>query len=145
MAAIKGALLPIFFVVAGGVLYHVSQKAVPRGLNPLWGVIAAYVTGILICLVLLAVLPGEGLATGALRHLNLAVFGIGGGAVLFEVGFMLVYRAGVGLGIASVIGNICVALLLLPIGVIFLGEKLTMRTLAGIACCLVGLLLLARK
>lgn len=138
-------MLPLVLVVAGGIIYHISQKSVPRGLNPLWAVAIAYALGIGLCVLLMVIGRGGVAPSGESGRWSWAVFGIGVGAVMIEVGFMLLYRAGIDLSIASVVANISVVLVLLPIGVLLLGERLTVRAVAGIICCLCGLVLLARR
>ena len=66
-------------------------------------------------------------------------------AFLIEVGYLLTYRVGWDLGLASVISNMAIAILLLPLGLLFFGERITLRTIAGVVCCLIGFLLLTRR
>lgn len=142
---IKGSFIPIVLVTIGGVIYHVAQKSVERTASPLAVVIYAYVTGIILCL-----LVGMFDSTGRFGWLSpgqvdLAVVGVGFGAVLIEVGFLLTYRSGWNLSSTSVVSNIATALVLLPVGLIFFREPLTPRKLIGIAFCLTGIVLLARR
>jgi len=41
------------FVVLGNVLYHVSQKSIPRGLDPVFSVFVSYVTALALAALLL--------------------------------------------------------------------------------------------
>lgn len=143
--SIKGSLLPIIFVTIGGVIYHVAQKSVERTASPLAVVIYAYATGILLCLV--AGMFDSAWETGWLSpgQIDGAVLGVGFGAVLIEVGFLLTYRSGWNLSSTSVVSNIATALVLLPVGLIFFREPLSLRKLVGIAFCLTGIVLLARR
>lgn len=141
----RNSLFPALLVIVGGVLYHVAQKSIPRQASPQWVVIVAYGSGILCSLTawLVDPLSRGGRPFEGLGHWS--VYGIGVGAVLIEIGFMLTYRAGWDLGVASVMGNIAIALMLLPVGIFLFGERLTMRTVGGIICCLAGLILLSRR
>ncbi|NDD64788.1 MAG: hypothetical protein EBZ36_12580 [Acidobacteria bacterium] len=78
-------------------------------------------------------------------QIDRAVVGVGVGAVMIEVGFLLTYRSGWNLSSTSVVSNIATALVLLPVGLIFFREPLTLRKLIGIAFCLTGIILLARR
>ncbi len=138
---------PILLTISGGVLYHVSQKAIPQTVHPFVAVILAYAVGILLCAIGLAFDPAG--ASGrffvaSLKASNWAVVGVGVGAVVIEVGFLLAYRAGWNINSASVACNIAVALLLIPIGLLVFKEHLSWRAAAGIGCCLLGLYLLSK-
>ncbi|MDX2044474.1 MAG: hypothetical protein SF097_24910 [Acidobacteriota bacterium] len=137
--------LPILMTIGGGVLYHVGQKAIPPTVHPFAAVIVAYSIGILVCVAGLFFDPaGRSFAT-SFKDLNWAVIGVGVGAVIIEIGFLLAYRHGWNINAASVVCNISVALLLIPIGLLAFKEHLSIRSAAGIGCCLIGLYLLSKK
>jgi uncharacterized membrane protein len=141
----KGPYWPLAFTIAGGVLYHFAQKSIPRNANPFAAIIIAYVTGIVACAVALrftSAPSGEAFTWRSL-HWTMALMGLG--AALIEIGFLLVYRAGWNLSAVSVVVNISVALLLIPLGVIAFRERLSSQQAIGLACCLLGLFLLTRK
>jgi len=138
-------LFPILLALSGGVLYHVAQKAVPRQVSPFAAIVFAYAIGIICALVALFLIPSERPLAESWRAANWAVWLLGVGAVIIEVGFLLAYRAGWQISRASVVANTAVALVLLPLGVLFFHEQLSWRNAAGIACCLLGLYLLAQK
>lgn len=142
---LKGSSLPLILVIAGGVLYHISQKSIARTASPLAVVIFAYSLGIILCLIAGWLDPGLRPGWLSPRQIDWAVVGIGAGAVLIEVGFMLTYRYGWDLSVASVITNIATALVLLPVGSIFFHERMTLRTMMGVICCLAGIMLLSRR
>lgn len=51
-------LLPLGLTIAANVVYHFSQKSVPRTANPLLVLLAAYVVSILVTVVLLVTTSG---------------------------------------------------------------------------------------
>jgi drug/metabolite transporter (DMT)-like permease len=138
-------LFPILMAIGGGVLYHVSQKAMPRQVSPFAVIIIAYAIGIVCCLLALFLMPFERSLIESWRAANWAVWLLGIGAVVIELGFLLAYRAGWNISLASVVTNISVALVLLPIGLLVFREHFSWRNAAGIACCLLGLYLLSQK
>lgn len=141
----KSSYTPILLAISGGVLYHVSQKAIPKTVHPFAAVILAYAIGIALCAIGMAFDPAGRSFLASLKESNWAVAGVGVGAVVIEVGFLLAYRHGWNINSASVACNIAVALLLLPIGLFGFKENLSPRGAAGIGCCLVGLYLLSKK
>jgi len=139
---VKNTLFP---VALGGVLYHVSQKSVPKAFSPFTAIILAYAIGIALCLAGLALDPAEKSFVASLREVNWAIVGLGVSAVVIEIGVLLAYRVGWNISAASVTINILVALALIPIGLLAYKEHLSTRNIAGIACCLVGLYLISKK
>lgn len=141
----KSFYAPILMTISGGVLYHVSQKAIPQTVHPFAAVIIAYAVGIALCAAGMAFDPAGRSFFSSLKESNWAVVGVGIGAVVIEVGFLLAYRAGWNINSASVVCNIAVALLLIPIGLLAFRESISARSAAGIGCCLIGLYLLSKK
>ncbi|MBI1766382.1 MAG: EamA family transporter [Acidobacteria bacterium] len=143
------SVFPLLLAITGGVLYHLGQKSVPRSVSPFAAILLAYAVGSLCCVLALVTLPQERplLASllASLRAANGAVALIGIGAVVIEIGFLLAYRAGWNISTASVLTNISVALILLPIGVLLFKEQLSWRNAVGVVCCLLGLYLLSQK
>ena len=145
---------PLVMVVVGSLLYHLAQKSVPEGTPPLLVVGLAYLVGLVLCGIGHALFRGEAPRAdpisafwSELGRLSVwkAAVGIGVAAFLIEIGYLLTYRVGWDLGLASVLANLAIAILLLPLGVLFFGERITLRTVVGVACCLIGFLLLTRR
>lgn len=141
----RSSFLPIAVAVMGGVLYHVSQKSVPRTVSPFSAIIIAYVIGIAVCAIGLAADPAENSFLDSVKQSNWAVVALGVGAAVIEVGFLLAYRAGWNISEASVVMSISVALILIPIGLLAFREHLSVRSVAGVALCLLGLYLISKK
>lgn len=70
--------------------------------------------------------------------LGLAIVGL-------ETGFLLAYRAGGNISYSGIFSNVAAMLILLPIGLIFFKEVLTIKNVLGIILCLAGLVLLQSK
>ena len=142
----RSHIAPIVMIIFGGALYHVSQKSVPRTVNPFAAIMFAYGIGVAFCAIGLAFERGSGATLfDSVKNSNWAVAALGVGALIIEVGFLRAYRAGWNISLASVVTNISVALILIPIGLLVFKEHLSLRTLAGIACCLLGLYLITKK
>lgn len=141
----KTPLWPLLLTISGGVLYHLSSKSVPKTLSPMLAIIAAYLTAIIVCVIALLFFPGREPLADSFRQINWTVMGIGIGAAMIEVGFLLTYRAGWQLSATSIIVNVAIAVVLIPVGVALLKERLSVWNMAGIVFCLVGLMLVSRK
>lgn len=134
--------LTIGIAITGSVLYHVFQKATSANVNPALGLIVTYLTALTLTVPLVWVFPREGTLREALGRVNWASFALGLAIVLLEVGFLLAYRAGWNLSLASLASNATAALLLLPVGVLFFRDRPTAVNLLGVIVCLVGLVLI---
>ena len=137
-------LLPILMAVSGGVLYHVAQKSVPKQVSPFAAIMMAYAIGILCCLVAIVFVPRDRPLLESWQGANWAVWMIGISATIIEISILLAYRAGWNISITSVVVNISVALMLLPIGLFVFRERVSLPNVLGVAFCLIGLYLLSR-
>jgi drug/metabolite transporter (DMT)-like permease len=137
--------LPLALVVVGNLLYHLGQKTMPRDGSPLVLTTAAYVVGIVSCLALIPLVPGQPSVSASLRTLGWSPVLVGGGVVCVELGFLLAYRAGLPLSTAALTASVLVAVVLLPIGLLAFHEGFSLARGAGVLCCLVGLWLVSGR
>jgi len=137
-------LLPIMLAVLGGVLYHVAQKSVPKQFSPFAAIMIAYAIGILCCLAAMFFIGRERPLLESSVAASWAVWLVGISATLIEISILLAYRAGWNISVTSVIVNISVAVLLLPIGLAIFRERISLANLVGVVFCLFGLYLLSR-
>ena len=140
----SGFYFPFALTVAGMVLYHLSQKSVPPGVNPFLVVVLAYVVGIALCVVCAVAYPGKKNLIESLKLSNWAVFTLGAAAALIELGFLLAYRAGWKISMAAVATNAAAAIALIPIGVLVFKDHLSWRNILGLIFCIFGLALVMR-
>jgi drug/metabolite transporter (DMT)-like permease len=133
----------IALVVVSYVAYHIFQKATPATVNPMVALAVTYGVSLLVCLVLLPFFPSPEGAAASLTRVNWASVGLGAALVGLELGFLLAYRAGWQISLAGLVANVMVSLLLLPVGLILLREKLSWINLLGIAVCLAGMILVS--
>lgn len=130
--------------IAGNVLYHLAQKSIPANVHPVVSIVGSYVTAIALSFVALLVFPvGESLVV-EVKRLNWATIAIGLAIVAVELGFLLAYRAGWRVSIASVTANTTVALILLPTGLLLFHERLSATNGIGLVLCVIGLILVTR-
>jgi drug/metabolite transporter (DMT)-like permease len=135
----------IALVVVSNVAYHLFQKATPSDVNPMAALTVSYGVALLMCLILLPFYPRPEGASSSLAGVNWASVGLGISVVGLELGFLLAYRAGWPISLAALLANVMVGVLLLPIGLVLLREKLSWINLLGIAMCLAGIILVNLK
>jgi drug/metabolite transporter (DMT)-like permease len=132
----------VLLAVLGGVVYHASAKSVPKDLPPALVLVVAYAAAFVISALAHVSVPGlsSGPASGRLMHP--AVIGLGLGAAMIELGYVLTYRAAWPVSLTSVVVNGMVAALLVPIGVWLFGEHLSPARILGLLLCLAGVWML---
>ena len=140
----NGFYFPFLLTVAGMVLYHLSQKSVPPGMNPFIVTILAYLVGIALCAVCTLVYPGKKSIVETIKLSNWAVFTLGASAALIELGFLLAYRAGWKISMAAVATNAAAAMVLVPIGILAFKDQLSWRNIMGLIFCIFGLAMIMR-
>ncbi len=139
----RAYLLPLALTIVANVVYHFSQKSVPRTANPLFVLAGAYIIALAATVALL--IAERSMPTMAsIRTLNWSVVAMGLAIVGVEIGFLLAYRNGLNVSLGAALSNVAVALILLPFGVMLFRETLTIANIVGVAFCIVGLVLIVR-
>lgn len=141
----KNFYLPFGLAVAGNILYHLSQKSIPKAANPFHTYLIIYFIALLLCAAGAALYPGGKSLGQTVREINWAVIGAALAVVAIEIGVLLIYRVGWNISVAGIAISVTVTSVLLPLGVLVYAEKITLRHVVGIIFCLMGLILVARK
>ena len=140
--SVFGSLGPLLLTVAGGIVYHVSAKSLPKDLSPALVLIGAYAVALMACVVAYFVIPADNNGAPMSRVLHPAIVAVGLGAAMIEFGYVLTYRAGWPVSIASVLVNSLVAVALVIAGISIFNEGVSTPRIAGVALCLAGAWLL---
>lgn len=126
--------------------YHLIQKMIPPGVNPVLSVIVTYLASLGLSLpLLLWAFPVQGGLMPALRQINWASVALALALVGLEIGFLLVYRSGWNVSLAALIVNVAATVILIPLGLFLFKDKVSVTNLAGIGVCLVGLVMVNWK
>ena len=123
---------PLALTIAGGVVYHVSAKSLPKDLSPALVLVGAYATALCGSLAVYVVLPADPTATAASSVLSPAVILVGLGATMIELGYVLTYRAAWPVSVAAIVINSMVAVVLVVVGVAVFSERLTLSRALGL-------------
>jgi len=137
--------LPIVLMTLATTVYHVAQKSVPSQVSPMLSLTVNYVTALVVTLLLLPLYPQRTTVSWSFRNVNWASYAVGVSIVGVELAVLLAYRVGWKISLASVVGSVTTALLLVAVGLLFFNEHLSPKNVAGIAFCLVGLALIAPR
>jgi len=136
--------LPFLLAVGGSLLYHLSQRSIPKGANPFYATVIAYAVGAAVCVACARAYPAGKSFAETWREANWAVFAVGLAVVLIELGFLLAYRAGWKVSVAAVSVNVAGTAALIPVGVLLFKDQLSPRNVVGLVFCVLGLVLVTR-
>lgn len=138
----------LFLLVAafGNCFYHIGQKSLDIGGNPMLLLSCCYAAALLLTL---AAAPwfGEMKLAQNWRELavNWRIWLVAAGTVLIECGFLLAYRSGGSAQWSGVAVNGTAALMLIPLSLLVFHESFSLQKLAGIVLTLAGLYFLVKK
>jgi drug/metabolite transporter (DMT)-like permease len=135
---------PMATIVASFIIYHMAIKALRPDLHPLAFLIGVYIIALVSTIGLWIAFPNLG-PTGVRAEDMVWVVLLGIALVGIEFGFLMAYRNGWTVSVAPTFSNVTLALIMAPIGMIFLKERLGWQGFAGLALCVLGLILMARR
>ena len=135
----------IILAICSSAFYHFVAKSTPSNVNFTVSLLVTYATAFFTILLTFSFFPIQDGIMAELKKLNWASFGLAVGAVGIEFGFLLMYRSGWNLGIASVLSTVFAALILVPVAVFVFKDKISWVNILGIFVCLAGLVMLNWK
>lgn len=135
----------ITLAICSSALYHFVAKSTPANINFSVSLLVTYAVAFGVVLLTLFFSPMPNGLVYELKQLKWASVGLAVGVVGIEFGFLLTYRAGWHLGIASVLTNVVASLILVPVAIFFFKDKISWVNIAGIFVCLIGLVMLNWK
>lgn len=138
-------IVPVLIVLVSSVTYHLSQKYTSAQANPALALIATYFVALVGSVLLFIIYPLKNTLAQEVQHLNRSNVILGVAIIGIEIGFLLAYRAGWNVSAASLVSNLLVALVLLPVGLLLFKESLTLTNIIGVGLCVVGLILVNTK
>jgi drug/metabolite transporter (DMT)-like permease len=135
---------PIALTALATTVYHVAQKSIPRGADPVVSLVMTYVTALAVSLAALPFAPRGDSFARAVTSLNWGSYAVGVAIVAVELAVLLAYRAGWRISLASVVANVTTAVLLVGVGLVVYREHLRPQHVVGLLLCLAGLVLAAQ-
>ncbi len=136
----------IAIAIASNLFYYIIQKSTPNNANPVLSLAITYFTAMVTCIIIFPFYPKNGQTLAeSFRKLNWTSITLGVAIVGLEMGFLLAFRSGWNLSTAGIFANVVVAIILIPVGLLFFKETLKPINFAGIALCITGLVLMTRK
>lgn len=135
-------VLSILIIVASNIVYNICQKSTPQTANPFAALLVTYLTAGVITVIAFFFYKTDKGFFQSFADLNWTSIVLGIAILGLEFGYLLAYRAGWNISVGSLVANILLALMLIPIGVLFFKESFELHKILGVAFCIVGLLLI---
>lgn len=138
-------VMSIVIIVISNVLYNICQKSTPESVNPFSSLLVTYLTASVITVITLLFFYADKNIAQSFKQINWTSFGLGISIVGLEFGYLMAYRAGWNISEGSLIANILLALMLIPVGMLFYKEGFALNKIIGVLFCIVGLILLNKN
>ena len=131
--------------IAGAVGYQYFVKRVPESINPIVSVMGMYVAVLVLGALLLPFFPAEGGLRQHVRQLSWIQLALAITVMMIELGFLLMYRYGWRLSTGNLVTGVFVNIILVSLGVAFLGEKVSNINMIGIVLSIIGVALISYR
>jgi drug/metabolite transporter (DMT)-like permease len=137
--------LSMVILVVSAASYQLAAKFIPHSLSPWHVLTVVYIIGVILSVIAGWLDFSKQTLWEAFRNSNWAVFVLGFAVVGIETGYLLAFRAGWKLNITGVFSNAAAAILLFPIGILMLKERMTTVNIVGLIITIIGLYLIVRR
>lgn len=135
----------IALIVASNIMYHVCQKSTPESANSMVSLLVTYLSASMITLSAFLLFHSDKNFVHSLKELNWTSVALGIAIVGLEFGTLMAYRAGWDISVGSLVANILLAIMLIPVGILFYQEGFALNRTLGVVFCAIGLILLNKN
>lgn len=132
----------IILIVASNILYNICQKSTPDNANPFSALFITYLISTLLTVIIFLFNKTDKNLFQSFKDLNWTSIALGVSIVGLEFGYLMAYRAGWKISLGSLVANIALALMLIPIGTLFYKEGFDLNKIFGATFCVIGLILI---
>ena len=135
----------IIIIVVSNILYNICSKSIPEKANPFSSLFITYITGAIITVIAFKFYKTDRGFFQSFEDINWASIVLGFCIVGLEFGYIMAYRAGWNISVGSLVANIFLALMLIPVGILFYKEGFGINKIFGIVLCIIGLIFINKK
>ncbi len=137
-------LWPVLVVVGANTLYHTCAKSTPADISPFASLALTYIIAGAVSFAMFFLTSEQKNIFQEMTKANWATYALSASIVFLEFGYLMVYRAGWPVSMASLVCNLTVCCILLFVGVLVYKEVLTVKQLAGVIVCGIGLFMVSK-
>lgn len=135
-------LWPLLLIVGSNCFYNICTKSMPKGANTFGALTITYLAAGVLSAVLFVASVKPSAYAHELSKTNWTSYVLGLSIVGIEVGYVFLYRSGWKVNNGALTASMCLALALLMISFLVYREQISIKQLAGILVCGLGLLLI---
>ena len=135
-------VFPIVLIVVSNIVYNVCQKSTPQNVNPFSAMLVTYLTAAILMVIAAQFYKTDKGFLQSFNDLNWTSIALGVTIVGLELGYLFAYRVGWNISVGSLVANIFLAIMLIPIGILFFNEGFELNQIIGVVFCMVGLILI---
>jgi drug/metabolite transporter (DMT)-like permease len=139
----RALLAAVLLCVTGQVLYHALMRGMPKSISPMFVLGIAYGVGIAAVLLISAFQTYPSGLDKITPAAVLRAAGLGLAIAFVELGYIYAYRQGLPVSVGAITVMAVTTLALVPVGMAFFREGLTLRLLLGLVFTIVGLWLMS--
>lgn len=132
----------IVMIVASNILYNICQKSTPQRANPFSALLITYLTAAVLTIIAYQFFKTEKGFFQSFKDINWTSIALGVAIVGLEFGYLMAYRAGWNISVGSLVANIILAVMLIPVGILFYKEGFELNKILGAVLCIAGLVLI---
>ena len=129
-------LWPLLLIIISNCFYNICTKSIPENTDAFGTLVITYIAGALIAFVMFWSHSGD---FSISQNFNWPSVILGFAIVGLEAGYVYLFRAGWQISKGSLTANICLAIVLLFVGLFMYGEKISLRQIIGALVCMAGL------
>lgn len=135
---------PILIVVGANSVYNICAKSTPADTNSFASLSVTYLIAALTSVVMFFVTSEQKNIFTEISKTNWTAWAFGIAIVALEFGYINIYRVGWKVSTGSLVANIMLAVVLVFVGTLLYKESISLRQTAGMAACVIGLILLGK-
>lgn len=136
-----GNLIPLIVVIICNICYHLISKNISSTSNTFAGLFITYGVACLISALAFLIISKNYFITEVTK-VSISNILLGFVVVGVEGGYILMYRGGWEISKGSLMANMCIAIILLIVGVLAFKEGITIKKVMGVGLCIMGIFLI---
>ncbi|MCI8956010.1 MAG: transporter [Eubacterium sp.] len=137
-------IAPLVLVIVSNILYHLLSKNTPTQGNTFAALMATYGVAFLGSAILFFLTRKESFVA-MFSQVKLGNFIMGLVIIGVEGGYLLMYQKGWEISKGSLSANICIAIILFIIGILFFRETVSLKRIIGLIICIIGIIVINTK
>ncbi len=137
--------ISMIIAILSVVCYHILQKNISASVNPIVSLLITYSVAIVFTVILYFVMPQKQGIIESIKNANYSSYLLGISCVLIELAYLLIYRDGWKLGLASIFSSSFVNIILIFTGIAIFREHISGIKIIGVIFCIIGIILINLK